>query len=109
MTESTKDQAKPIIKLKAKIDLNEEFPTRKLNFHKFADLLRKKGYTVKETVIDVMCGSGRFEISFQYDSKGGKILTNIDPYSKMAILDSDVELHTNELIKLIEDYINANK
>ena len=109
MTESSHDKIKPLIKLKAEIDLNEAFPTHKLNFHKFADALRKKGYTVKETVTDVMCGNGRFEIYFQYDGKGGKILTNMDPYSKLAILDSDVELHTNELIKLIEDYIKANQ
>jgi len=46
MTETKKDNYKPIIKLKAEIDLNEEFPTRKLNFHKFADTLRKKGHNV---------------------------------------------------------------
>lgn len=109
MTDSSKAQIKPLIKLKAEIDLNDLFPTRKQNFHKFADFLRKKGYTVKETVIDLMCGNGRFEIFFQYDGKGGKILTNMDPYSKSAIMDSDLELHTDELIELIENNIKTNK
>ena len=108
MSENTKIESRPVISLNAYIDLNDEFPSRKLIFHKFADSLRKKGYSVKETVIDVMNSNGRFEISFEYEGKGGKILTNTDPYSKMAIFHSDLDLHINELIKTIEDYIKIN-
>ena len=108
MSEITKNQSRPVISLDAYIDLNDEFPSRKIIFHKFADTLRNKGYSVKETVTDVMNSNGRFEISFEYEGKRGKILTNTDPYSKMAILHSDLDLHINELIKIIEDNININ-
>jgi hypothetical protein len=94
-----------VVKLKAEICLSCDFPTRKLNFHKLCNELRKRGYEVEEEVKDMMDSRGEQEIYVEHDGIWYKVFTSIDPTAKEAILDNTLDLRLHDVINKIENKI----
>lgn len=84
----------------------DELPTKKLNFELLQKELIRKGYVVNTRVVETMESEERNEICVILADKKYKIFTNCDPYSKDAILDSNLYNHLNEAIIKIEEILN---
>jgi hypothetical protein len=98
MNQTNKD-----IKITAEFGLTCDFPTKKAHFMHLLNALKKKGYNVKEEIIEV--DKDEFEIFIEYNGHKTKIFTNIDPKAKEAILDSNLELRISDVVAKIEQAI----
>ncbi len=97
------------ISLKAELNLCDEFFTKKSNFIKLSNELRKKGYKVDEVIKESMGSIEKQEISLILNGKEIKIFTSSDPYAKDAIIDSDLLRRMPEIIEKIENLVKIKQ
>ncbi len=97
------------IVIRADFNMCDEFPTKKSNFNKLCNELRKKGYTVKDTIYESMGSVEVNDIIITLGNNDYKIFTSSDPYAKDAIMDSNLYIRIPDVIEKIEKVIKSEK